>query len=82
MGQLTRFGTAYAPGPVDTNVSYNLGNYLPQILKYNQMWQEIDASIAERHGLKHGVAFAKSIEARSALKRAQVSEELKIKVIG
>ncbi|OAL43334.1 acetoin reductase family protein [Pyrenochaeta sp. DS3sAY3a] len=56
--------------PYDINVSYAPGPV------DTNMWQEIDASIAERHGLKHGVAFAKSIEARSALKRAQTPEDI------
>lgn len=37
------------------------------------MWEEIDESIAQRDGLAKGVAFEKSIQSRSALKRASVS---------
>jgi hypothetical protein len=37
------------------------------------MWEKIDASVADREGLAQGTVFQKSIQARSALKRASVS---------
>ncbi|OAL29715.1 hypothetical protein AYO20_09099 [Fonsecaea nubica] len=43
-----------------------------EFAKYDiNMWKQIDASIAEREGLEPGVAFKRSIESRTALKRAQ-----------
>ncbi|KAJ5457884.1 hypothetical protein N7475_009272 [Penicillium sp. IBT 31633x] len=40
------------------------------------MWEEIDESIAQRDGLAKGVAFEKSIQSRSALKRASTPEDI------
>jgi len=40
------------------------------------MWGEIDTSIARREGLAKGVAFERSVQARSALKRAQTPEDI------
>ncbi|KAJ5386942.1 hypothetical protein N7509_009483 [Penicillium cosmopolitanum] len=36
------------------------------------MWREIDDSIAQRDGIPKGMAFEKSVQARSALKRASL----------
>ncbi|KAJ5355638.1 hypothetical protein N7517_010247 [Penicillium concentricum] len=40
------------------------------------MWEEIDESVAKRDGLAKGEAFEKSIQARSALKRASTPEDI------
>jgi len=53
----------------------NVNAYAPGPVD-TDMWQEIDRSLAERHGLERGVAFERSIEARSALKRAQTPEDI------
>ncbi|KAH0829897.1 hypothetical protein FOPE_10173 [Fonsecaea pedrosoi] len=48
----------------------NVNAYCPGPVD-TDMWKQIDASIAEREGLEPGVAFKRSIESRTALKRAQ-----------
>jgi len=53
----------------------NVNAYAPGPVD-TDMWQEIDRSLAERHGLQRGVAFERSVEARSALKRAQTPEDI------
>ncbi|KAL3484696.1 hypothetical protein BJX62DRAFT_243700 [Aspergillus germanicus] len=40
------------------------------------MWEKIDASVADREGLAQGTVFQKSIQARSALKRASTPEDI------
>jgi len=53
----------------------NVNAYAPGPVD-TSMWQEIDARLAERNGLEKGVAFQQSIEARTALKRAQTPEDI------
>ncbi|KAL2831013.1 hypothetical protein BJY01DRAFT_254432 [Aspergillus pseudoustus] len=72
---------AYCPGPVDTAVSsiqpVTLAHpKLEADLLLLQMWGKIDASVAERDGVAQGTVFQKSIQARSALKRASTPEDI------
>ncbi|OBT74358.1 hypothetical protein VF21_06794 [Pseudogymnoascus sp. 05NY08] len=46
------------------------------IAAFRPMWDAIDASVAARTGLAKGEAFERSIQSRSAMKKAQTPEDI------
>lgn len=82
MPMLTNRLLAYCPGPVDTPVSVANSILESSTDTLRKMWEVLDEAIGKKQGLSKGVAFEKSVEARSAFKRASVRSPFTPKVYG